>query len=182
MKKIIIVLLIVILCSFALSASFVSRVSLSEEVAYQRYNRIWTSPNTYYYSVKSIANNPTLNNDLDFMFGNNIGITFGTKVGYQWGIWDENRFVSFPKNLNGSLNAGIVFVYNNFRTKLSAILRSSFQTSRNSWISQFGGEVDFSYALKNGLFFELGCRYLYSYEMITSGVSFGIGYQMGGNK
>ncbi|MDD6839683.1 MAG: hypothetical protein PUD65_00035 [Spirochaetales bacterium] len=182
MKKTITTLFLIIFCFASLSASFVSRVSLSEEVAYQRYNRIWTSPTTHYYSVESIASNPTLCNDFDIMFTKNVGLTLGTKVGYQWSIWDGNRFVSFPKNINGTVNAGLSFVFNNIRFSLSAMLRSSFQTSRNAWVSQLGGDISLSYALNNGLFFELGCRYLYSYEMITSGVSLGIGYQVGGKK
>lgn len=182
MKKTITTLFLIIFCFASLSASFVSRVSLSEEVAYQRYNRIWTSPTTHYYSVESIASNPTLCNDFDIMFTKNVGLTLGTKVGYQWSIWDGNRFVSFPKNINGTVNAGLSLVFNNIRFSLSAMLRSSFQTSRNAWVSQLGGDISLSYALNNGLFFELGFRYLYSYEMITSGVSLGIGYQVGGKK
>ena len=110
------------------------------------------------------------------MFTKNVGLTLGTKVGYQWSIWDKNRFASFPKNINGSVNAGLSLLCNDFRFSLSAMLRSSFQTSRNAWVSQLGGDVSVSYTLNNGLFFELGFRYLYSYEVITSGVSLGIGY------
>ena len=182
MKKTIITLFLIFFCFASLYASFVSRVSLSEEVAFQRYNRIWTSPTTHYYSVESIASNPTLCNDFDIMFTENIGLTLGTKVGYQWSAWDGNRFASFPKNINGTVNAGFSFVFSNLRISLSAMLRSSFQTSRNAWISQLGGDVRASHVLNNGLFFELGFRYLYSYEMITSGVSLGIGYQVGGKR
>lgn len=180
MKKAFTVLVFVILSITVLSAAFVPRVSFYEEIAYQKYNRIWTSPNSYYYSVKSFASNPTISNDFDIMFSKNIGMTVGTSFGYQWSIRDANRFVSFPKNINGTINLGVAFKINNVRASLSAVLRSSFQTARNSWISQVGGESDVSYIFDNGLFLELGFRYLYCYENVTSGVTIGAGYQFGG--
>ena len=45
---------------------------------------------------------------------------------------------------------------------------------------QIGGEADVSYIFDNGLFLELGFRYLYCYENVTSGVTIGAGYQSGG--
>ena len=180
MKKALIILFLIVFCFGAASASVFSRVSLSEEVAYLKYNRIWTSPVSYYYSVESVASNPTLANDLDIMFTKNIGMTIGSRLGYQWGISDKNRFVSFPKNINGTINLGASFKINNFRASLSAVLRSSFQTARNSWISQIGGEADLSYIFDNGMFLEFGFRYLHCYEDVTSGVIIGAGYQFGG--
>ena len=180
MKKAFTVLVFVILSITVLSAAFIPSVSFSEEIAYQKYNRIWTSPNSYFYSVESIASNPTICNEFDIMFSKNIGMTVGTSFGYQWSIRDANRFVSFPKNINGTINLGVAFKINNVRASLSAVLRSSFQTARNSWISQVGGEADVSYIFDNGLFLELGFRYLYCYENVTSGVTIGAGYQFGG--
>ena len=182
MKKALIILFLIVFCFGAASASVFSRVSLSEEVAFLKYNRIWTSPVSYYYSVESVASNPTLANDLDIMFTRNIGMTIGSRIGYQWSISDKNRFVSFPQNINISLNSGFAYYSNNFRISLSAILRPSFQTSRNSWISQLGGGLDVSYSFSNGIFLGLGYRYLYNYNMITSGAFISLGYQMGGRK
>lgn len=182
MKKVFIIHFLIILCLGAISASVINRVSISEEMTYQRYNKIWTSPTTSYYSVESLASNPILSNDFDIMFTTNIGITLGTRFGYQWSFYDRNRFVSFPKNINSAVNTGLAFSFSNVRLSLSALLRSSFQTSRNSWISQIGGEIEASYVFSNGICFGLGYRYLYCYEMITSGVYVGLGYQLGGKK
>ena len=61
MKKAFTVLVFVILSITVLSAAFVPRVSFYEEIAYQKYNRIWTSPNSYYYSVQLLENDKDSN-------------------------------------------------------------------------------------------------------------------------
>ena len=65
MKKVFIIHFLIILCLEAISASVINRVSISEEMTYQRYNKIWTSPTTSDYSVESLASNPILSNDFE---------------------------------------------------------------------------------------------------------------------
>ena len=182
MKKALSLLILLIMVIAVVPAAVVPRVSLSEEVAFLKYNRIWTSPIDHYYSVESLASNMAIGNDIDVMFHKNIGITLGSSIGYQWSLKDKNRFATFPKNINGTLKAGITSYLDSFRISLFGALRSSFQTARNTWISQMGGGVDVSYVLSDGLFFSFDFKYLYSYEMITSGASVALGYQFGGNR
>ena len=62
------------------------------------------------------------------------------------------------------------------------MLRSSFQTARNNWISQLGGIIDLSYIFSNGLSINAAYKYLYNYNMVSSAVSIGLGYTVGGSK
>lgn len=182
MKKTISLLVLVVVGISVVSATISPRTTFSQEVSYIQYNNTWISPNLSKFTVESLAANPTLRSELDILFCKNIGITMGFGVGYQISIFDKNRFVTFPKNFNCTLNSGLALKFGKLRIAISAALRSSFQTSRNSWLSQVGGITDFSYILENGLLFYTSFNYLYSYEMKTYAISFGIGYGFGGNE
>lgn len=165
-----------------LNASLTGRISVSEELAYQKYNKIWESPRNQYYSVESIASNPNISCNLDFVFGDVFGITSGTEFGYQKSIEDKNRFVTFPKNINGTVSSGLVIYFKSLRISAEALLRSSFQFTRNAWVSQVGGQAGVGYTFPCGICLDITYKYLSSYEMITSALSVGIGYQFGGKK
>lgn len=182
MKRILILLASFIFVVSLLDASVTGRVSLSEEIAYQKYNKIWQTPEYQYFSVESVASNPNLVSNLDLMFGDYLGITMGTEFGYQTSIEDKNRFVTFPDNINGTICSGVLVNFKSLRITIEALLRSSFLLTRNSWISQVGCKTGISYLFPCGLFFDMNYKYISSYKMITSAVSIGLGYQFGGKK
>ena len=182
MKKILVFIILILIVQMFLFSSIRARIMFSDEVSYSSYNKVWVSPKEQYFSVTSLINNPVVSNDFDFMFTKSIGLTAGFGVGYQSSIFDFNRFVTIPQSINGSINAGIVTEYSNIRLSLSVMLRSSFQTARNNWISQLGGIIDLSYIFSNGLSINAAYKYLYNYNMISSAVSIGLGYTVGGNK
>ena len=182
MKRALIFILSVFFASSFLGASLSGRISISEEIAYQKYNKIWESPSSQYFSVESIASNPTLGCSFDYLFGNTFGITVESEVGYQFSINDKNRFVTFPKNINGTIGTGVVIDFRSIRFSLSALLRSSFQLSRNAWVSQAGGKIGFAYTFPCGMNLIMNYKYLVSYKMITSAFTFGLGYQFGGKE
>lgn len=182
MKKTLLLLLLLLAASGLIFASINSRVSFSNEISKVSYNRIWTSPKEYYYSIESISLNPQVESNVDFLLGKNFGLSLLTEVGYKFSIYDGSRFATFPKMLNGTAGIGFVGVIKNNRVSLSAALRSSFQTSRNNWISQVGGILDCSYAFDNGMTIIGKIKYFYSYELVDYCVSFGLGYSFGGAK
>ena len=182
MKKTLVIVLLLLITPLLVFSSIKARINLSDEISYSFYNKIWVSPTEQYFSVKSVMNNPSISNDVDFMFTDNIGLTVGFGVGYQSSIYDFNRFVTIPKSINGSINAGVVTEFSRIKLALSAILRSSFQTSRNNWISQLGGMFDVSYQFGNGLSLNAAYKYLYNNNMLSSALSVGVGYTTGGNK
>ena len=182
MKRTLTVISFILFVSLILNASFMGRLSISEELSYQKYNKIWESPDIQYFSVESIASNPTISSSFDYIFGEVFGLTVGTEFGYQTSIEDRNRFVSFPKNINGTIGTGIVIKINSVRISIEALLRSSFQLTRNVWISQIGGKAGVSYVFPFGLSLDLNYKYLNSYRMITSAFTVGMGYQFGGIK
>ena len=182
MKRTFVLFLSILICSSLAFASLSPRSSFSEEISIVQYNRTWVSPTKSIYTVESLTANPTVVNELDIMFTKNFGLSFGLGLGYEIPIYDNNRFVTVPKNFNGTLDSGIVLSFKNFRVALLAALRSSFETARNSWISQVGGIFDISYRLDNGLLFQSGVKYFYSYKVRTFALSFGIGYGFGGKK
>ena len=182
MKKALVFFLIVLFLPAIAFSAVDARIHFSEEISYSSYNRIWVSPEENYFSVESVINNPNITNELDLMFSKCFGVEFGIGFGYQSSIFDYNRFITIPKSVNGTVNGGFVLKLNNVRIALSAVLRSSFQMARNNWVSQIGGMADLSYCLNNGLTFIASYKYLYNYNMISSGVSFGVGYSVGGKK
>lgn len=182
MKKAISLLVLLIVGICMISATMSPRTTFSQEFSYIRYNNTWVSPTLSKYTVESIAVNPTIRSELDIMFCKYIGVTVGLGGGYQIGIFDKNRFVTFPKNINGTLSTGIALRIDGFRLAISAALRSSFQTARNAWLSQVGGIADFSYIFDNGLLFQTSFNYFYSYEIKTCSLSFCVGYGFGGKK
>lgn len=182
MKRALLFILSVFFALSFLGASLSGRISISEEIAYQKYNKIWESPSSQYYSVESIASNPTLGCGFEYLFGNTFGITMESEFGYQFSIDDKNRFVTFPKNINGTIGTGIVIDFRSVSFSLSALLRSSFQLSRNAWVSQVGGKIGVAYTFPCGMNLNLYYKYFSSYEMITSAFAFGLGYQFGGKK
>lgn len=182
MKRVLAVIASIFFVLSTLNASLTGKVSISEELAYQKYNRIWESPNDQYFSVESIASNPGFSTNLDCMFGKYFGITVGTDFGFQKSIDDKNRFVTFPENINGTASSGIVVNFKELRITVEALLRSSFLLTRNTWISQVGGKAGVSYVIPCGLCFDLSYKYLSSYRMITSAVTLGVGYKFGGKK
>ena len=182
MKRALIFILSVFFALSFLGAALSGRISISEEIAYQKYNKIWESPSEQYYSVESIASNPTLCCSFDYLFGNVFGITLESEFGYQFSVDDKNRFVTFPKNINGTIGTGVVIDISSVRFSLSALLRSSFQLSRNAWVSQAGGKIGFAYTFPCGMNLIMNYKYLVSYKMITSAFTFGLGYQFGGKE
>lgn len=182
MKKTLVLFFLLLLLPFFLFCSVNARIHFSDELSYTAYNRIWVSPEEHYYSVESLSNNPNICNDIDYLFTKNIGLGFGFGFGYQSSIFDFNRFVTIPKSINGTVNAGIVLKFKQVRLSVLALLRSSLHFSRNNCVSQLGGMVDLSYSFNNGLTLISSYKYLYNYNMITSAVSFGLGYTFGGKK
>lgn len=182
MKRFLTIFTYIVFFVSILEASVTGRISISEEIAYQRYNRTWETPEYQYFSVESIALNPNFECNLDFLFRGIGGITVGTEFGYQTSIDDMNRFVTFPKNINGTVCSGFIINIKSLRISVEALLRSSFLLTRNSWISQIGGKAGFSYIFPCGLYLDMYFKFLNSYRMVTSSVAVGVGYQFGDKK
>lgn len=182
MKKTLVLFFVLLLLPFLLFSGVNARIHFSDELSYTVYNRIWVSPEEHYYSVESLIYNPSVCSDIDILVTKNIGLGFGFGFGYQSSIFDFNRFVTIPKSINGTINAGIVLKFEQVRLSISALLRSSLQIARSNWVSQIGGMVDLSYSFNNGLTLISSYKYLYNYNMLTSAVSLGLGYTFGGER
>ena len=159
-------------------------ISLKEEIGYTSYNYMGRFSSSYNdFNDNSISSNTLLENKIEIMFKDSIGVKLIGGVGYQRDIYCFNRFASIPSNLNAKAEIGVVYApIQGLHLSLSGGLRTSYLLNKSNWISQIGGELSMEYAFDFGLCLSLSSSYWYNtnYRSILCGV--GVGYKFGGER
>ena len=184
MKKTVVFCILILTLSLLCAAYSSNTVSIKEEIGYNSYNNVGSYSNTNNsYSVNSISSNTVIENDVNIMFDDGVGVAFTGGLGYQKDIYCFNRFASIPSNINGKALFGVYYSpLDGIDISVSGGLRTSYLLSKSNWVSQVGGEVSVGYSFGFGLSFNLSSSFWYNtnYRSIICGV--GVGYRFGGER
>lgn len=159
-------------------------IFLKEEIGYTSYNYMGRFSSSYNdFNDNSISSNTLIENKIEIMFKDSIGVKLIGGIGYQRDIYCFNRFASIPSNINAKAEIGVVYApIQGLHLSLSGGLRTSYLLNKSNWISQIGGELSMEYAFDFGLCLSLSSLYWYNtnYRSILCGV--GLGYKFGGER
>lgn len=159
-------------------------IFLKEEIGYTSYNYMGRFSSSYNdFNDNSISSNTLIENKIEIMFKDSIGVKLIGGIGYQRDIYCFNRFASIPSNINAKAEIGVVYApIQGLHLSLSGGLRTSYLLNKSNWISQIGGELSMEYAFDFGLCLSLSSSYWYNtnYRSILCGV--GLGYKFGGER
>ena len=184
MKKTVVFCILILTLSLLCATYSSNTVSIKEEIGYNSYNNVGSYSNTNNsYSVNSISSNTVIENDVNIMFDDGVGVAFTGGLGYQKDIYCFNRFASIPSNINGKALFGVYYSpLDGIDILVSGGLRTSYLLSKSNWVSQVGGEVSVGYYFGFGLSFNLSSSFWYNtnYRSIICGV--GVGYRFGGER
>lgn len=184
MKKVFLMIMIFLSVSFLYAGQSSNTVLVKEEIGYNSYNNVGSYSNTNNsYNVNSISSNTVIENDVNIMFDDGVGVAFTGGLGYQKDIYCFNRFASIPSNINGKALFGVFYSpLDGIDISVSGGLRTSYLLSKSNWVSQVGGEVSVGYSFGFGLSINLSSSFWYNTNYRSIICSVGVGYRFGGER
>lgn len=179
MKKYCIIIIAILFSCFTISAGIYSSVGFSEELSYSRFNHSPYQADEVFpnrFKTTSIMLNSNMSHSFDYCITDSVGLCIKTGFGYDFSLFDIDRFASIPNSLNGNISLGPTYSFGNHKLFLTLGLKSSFFTDNNYWVSQIGSTFGYIFNMaytKISLY--VSYWYNTNYRSITTGVSILLG-------